>query len=96
MRLGVAAHTWSFEEIAAGVLDERPTYDLAVSSFALHLIPPSYMHTTLSALARAARALLVATPHKRPVIDAATGWAAAGELVHERVRVRLYVSESAA
>ena len=65
------------------------------------------------ALARSCRFLIIVTPHKRPVVDAATGWrrafsaaadgAACGgagcggewEVTHERVRVRLYVSDGA-
>jgi hypothetical protein len=92
---GKAAFRWSFADIAGGVLDERPPYDIVMSSFALHLIEPSFLFTTLAALARSARLLVVLTPHKRPVIDASTGWRGSGELVHERVRVRLYVSDNA-
>ena len=95
-RMGRPAYRWSFEDIAGGVMDERPPYDLAVASFALHLIEPSYLYTTLSALARSSRCLIVVTPHKRPVIDPSTGWKmAANEMVHERVRLRLYVAAGA-
>jgi hypothetical protein len=102
-RTGRRAHPWSFEQIAGGILDEAQPYDLIVASFCLHLLEPSYLHTTLAALARSSRFLLVATPHKRPVIEQATGWAfAAPEIAHHdafdsgstrhRVRVRLYTS----
>lgn len=94
-RMGKPAHRWSFEAVSGGVLDEIEPYDIIVSSFALHLIEPSYLYTTLAALARSSRLLLVLTPHKRPVIDPATGWREEGEMVTERVRVRLYVSETA-
>ena len=137
--MGRAAYRWSFEDVAGGVLDERPPYDLIVASFALHLVEASYLYTTLSALARSSRALIILTPHKRPVrgrrtdaprekrvrsdrirpplsdrirpplsdrmrppivcaqvVDASTGWRlAAKEIVHERVRARLYVSDGA-
>lgn len=69
---------------------------MVVGSFALHLVEASYLHTTLSALARSSRCLIICTPHKRPVVEAKTGWrVGAPERVHERVRIRLYVSESA-
>ena len=105
--MGRPARKWSFADVAAGVLDEESAYDLVVASFALHLVQPSYLHTTLAALARSARFLVIVTPHKRPVVDKSTGWreayssAADGssrgewEMVHERVRVRLYVSDGA-
>ena len=95
-RMGRPAHQWSFEDVAAGVLDELPPFDLVISSFALHLVEPSYAYTTLAAIARSSRLLVIATPHKRPVVDPSTGWReAAPEVLHERVRVRLYVSNSA-
>ena len=94
-RLGKPAFQWSFADVAAGVMDEQLPYDVCVASFSLHLIEPTYLFTTLSALARSVRFLIVLTPHKRPVIDPTTGWRAAGELVHERVRVRLYVAGAA-
>ena len=95
-RMGRAAHRWSFEDVAGGVLDEQLPYDLIVSSFALHLIEASYLHTTLAALARSSRALIIVTPHKRPAVDPSTGWRpGAAEIVYERVRVRLYISDGA-
>lgn len=95
-RHGTKAHTWSFEDLAGGILDELPPYDLMVGSFALHLIEASYLHTTLAALARSSRALIIVTPHKRPHVDPSTGWReGASERVHERVRVRLYLSDVA-
>ena len=69
---------------------------MRAQSFALHLVEASYLYTTLAALARSSRALIIVTPHKRPVVDASTGWRApAPEIVHERVRVRLYLSDTA-
>ena len=95
-RIGRPAEQWSFEDIAAGILDDRPPYDLVVASFALHLVGASYLYTTLAALARSSRLLVIVTPHKRPAVDPSTGWrVGATELVHERVRVRLYVADGA-
>lgn len=79
----------------AGVLDERPPYDLVLASFCLHLLDKSFVATTLSALARSARLLVVLSPHKRPVIDESLGWRQLGELTANRVRVRLYESKLA-
>jgi SAM-dependent methyltransferase len=94
-RMGQPAERWSFEDVAGGILDELPPFDICLGSFTLHLIEPSYLYTTLAALARSVRLLVVVTPHKRPIIDASTGWRAFGEIVHERVRVRLYVADGA-
>jgi len=94
-RLGRPAYQWSFEDIAGGVMDDLQPYDLVLATFSLHLVDKSYQHTALAALARSCRLLLVATPHKRPEITASTGWRQVQELVQDRVRVRLYVSDGA-
>ncbi|CAK0809169.1 unnamed protein product [Prorocentrum cordatum] len=94
-RLGRPCRRWSFEDVAAGVLEEEQPYDLVLASFCLHLLEKSYLHTTLAALARSCRLLAVATPHKRPDIEGSTGWRLRSELVHERIRMRLYESDGA-
>ena len=104
-RTGRAAKPWSFSQVADGVLDDLPPFDLTLASFCLHLLELPELRATLSALARSSRRLLVATPHKRPAIDeATTGWRLAAEEVRaadqfegsgstrHRVRVRLYAS----
>ncbi|CAE7394493.1 unnamed protein product, partial [Symbiodinium sp. CCMP2456] len=88
---GRACFRWTFEEIAGGCL-ESAKYDLVICSFALHLLDRSWLAVTLQALARQARHLVVATPHKRPIIDAQMGWNLCDEILHERVRLRLYCS----
>lgn len=95
-RMGREAEAWSFEDVAQGVLEGLETYDLVLCSFCLHLLEKSWLSVTLSALARAAHLLLVATPHKRPVIEPYMGWEQIGEVLHARVRVRLYRSHLAA
>lgn len=84
---------WSFEDIAAGVLDGRH-YTTVVCSFALHLCKQSYLATTCSALAMAADYMIVLTPHKRPEIKPAWGWKLVSDERddHWRVRSRLYSS----
>ena len=85
---------WSFEDVAAGILADRPHYSVVVCSFALHLCEPSYLATTCSALAVAADHLIVLTPHKRPDIKPAWGWTVVSDERddHWRVRYRHYRS----
>lgn len=93
-RCGRQAHRWSFEDVAEGILDAEEPYDVLLCSFCLHLLDRSWLSLTLSAMARAARLLIVLTPHKRPTIDKRTGWDQLDEMVHHRVRVRLYRSHT--
>lgn len=101
-RLGCAS--WSFDDIAAGVLSTKESFDCVLASFCLHLLEAEPLHATLSALARASHLLIVATPHKRPAIEASTGWVRVGDDVRgadataegstrHRVRLRLYRSQ---
>jgi SAM-dependent methyltransferase len=88
-RTGATAEQLTFEQIAAGALAGR-RYDTIVCSFALHLVEPSRLPALALQLSLIADRLLILTPHKRPALRAEWGWAIAGELVVERVRVRLY------
>jgi SAM-dependent methyltransferase len=90
-RTGAPAEALTFEAIAAGALDGR-RYSLIVCSYALHLLAPSRLPRLAYQLSRLAPALLVLTPHKRPVLRPEWGWSLAGELRVERVRVRAYQS----
>lgn len=94
-RMGRPAYRWSFEDIAGGVLEDLQPYDLVIGSFSLHLLTKEWQHTALSALARSAHMLVVLTPHKQPVIEPSTGWRQLDEVVYERIRVRLFVSDGA-
>src|SRR4051794_17408381 len=67
-RTGRPAAALSFEDVAVGALAARPAYSLVVCSFALHLCEPSRLPGVAAALALVSPALLVVTPHKRPVI----------------------------
>jgi 2-polyprenyl-3-methyl-5-hydroxy-6-metoxy-1,4-benzoquinol methylase len=89
---GAACEPLSFEQIEAGALGER-RWSLIVCSFALHLAESSRLPTLCWQLARHAPCLLILTPHKRPVIEAAWGWTLRGELLRDRVRARLYDAE---
>lgn len=88
-RTGQAAEALSFEQIAEGALAGR-AYSLIVCSFALHLLEASRLPALLFRLAESAPHLLILTPHKRPAVKAAWGWALEDELVIERVRARVY------
>jgi cold shock CspA family protein/SAM-dependent methyltransferase len=94
-RMGRPAYRWSFEDIAGGVLEDLQPYDLVIGSFSLHLLTKEWQHTALSALARSCHMLVVLTPHKQPVIEPSTGWRQMDEVVYERIRVRLFVSDGA-
>lgn len=90
-RTGQVAEPFSFEAVALGALAGR-SYSLIVCSYALHLLQPSRLPRLAYMLSQLAPALLVLTPHKRPVLRAEWGWALVGEMVVERVRVRYYQS----
>lgn len=88
-RTGRPAETLTFEAISAGALDGRQ-YSLIVCSYALHLLEPSRLPQLAYQLSRVAPALLVLTPHKRPNLRPAWGFALAAELRVGRVRARHY------
>jgi hypothetical protein len=66
----------SFSDIADGGLPDKPElYDLAICSFALHLLTEtSQLWALLSHLATRAKYLVVLAPHKKPNIKAEWGW----------------------
>lgn len=84
----ILPHT--FADVAAGALDARPRFDLIVCSFALHLAERSRLPGITWALARASRALLILSPHKRPAID--VGFTQTDAFAHRRVRARRFDS----
>lgn len=94
-RTGRAALPWSFEELPAALVGRR--YAAVVCSMALHLCPPSRLPGAVLALAAATPTLVVLTPHKRPVLAAAWGFAQVRE--HRdpasRLRVRVYRATAA-
>lgn len=92
-RTGAAAERLTFEDVAAGALAAR-RYSLVACSFALHLVEPSRLPAVCQQLALVSDALLVLTPHKRPVIGPEWGWELVGEQVIERVRARMYRTSS--
>jgi hypothetical protein len=92
-RTGQPAERLTFEDVAAGALAGRH-YSLVVCSFALHLLEPSRLPAVCQQLSMVSDALLVLTPHKRPVIRREWGWDLVGEVVVERVRARMYGTSS--
>jgi SAM-dependent methyltransferase len=103
-RTGSVANPWSFAQLAQGVLDDVQQFDLILASFCLHLLDATQLEDTLQSLARVSRYLLVATPHRWPIITPESGWEEAAPcIVHSstfvtsgsiqhRVRVRLFRS----
>ena len=91
-RTGLPCERLTFEEIEGGGLRGR-TYSLIVCSFAMHLAGESRLPALCWALAEVSPALLILTPHKRPVLKPQWRWRQTHELVHDRVRARLYVRD---
>ncbi|WP_019502348.1 class I SAM-dependent methyltransferase [Pseudanabaena sp. PCC 6802] len=88
-RTGLEAETYSFEDIAAGMLSDR-YYSLIVCSFALHLIPSSWLPLVVYQLRQIAHSLVVITPNKSPQLKPEWGWTFLDEIESDRVRARLY------
>lgn len=88
-RTGQPAETYTFEDIAAGVLNQR-AYSLIVCSFALHLVEESRLPVLIYQLSQLAPALVILTPHKRPTLKETWGFRLTDEFVLDRVRTRLY------
>jgi hypothetical protein len=90
-RTRATAERWTFADIAAGALAGR-RYSLIVCSFALHLCEKSRLPAVAQQLSAISHALLIVSPHKRPVIRPEWGWKILGENVIDRVRSRYYLS----
>jgi len=88
-RTGKTAETYTFEDIANGVLNSR-NYNLIICSFALHLLAESRLPALLYQLSRIASNLIIITPHKRPEFKPAWGWICRHEIIFNRVRARCY------
>ena len=71
-RVGTECERWSFEDVARGAVADR-RWRVVVCSFAMHLCARDYLPTLCVMLACSAKHLVLLTPHKRPVIDAAWG-----------------------
>ena len=81
----------SFEDIAKYNFDKDLTCDLMICSYALHLLPSSYLWQFLTVIAKLTSYLIIVTPHKNPQIDIKTGWEIVSELrfpdCHQRYRL---------
>ena len=93
-RTGKRALELDFRAVAAGRLTGR--FDAVVSSFALHLCPPSLLPALLWQLARVSARLIVMSPHKRPDCEGVSGWRGGGFFSEQRVRCSLYRHDSGA
>jgi len=90
-RTGAPCEALTFEQIAAGALRGR-VYSLIACSFAMHLVESSRLASLCYALSQLSQSLLILTPHKRPTLRPEWGWTLKHEILHERVRARLYVT----
>ena len=95
-RTGRPAEVLRFEDVAAGALRGR-RYSLVVCSYAMHLADRSRLPGLAMELAIVAPAMLILTPHKRPVIRKEWRWNLEGEQLfssgepqYVRVRARVY------
>lgn len=79
----------TFEQIAQGALRGR-LWSLIVCSFAMHLVERSRLPAVCLELASLSPALLIVTPHKRPIISSDWGWQLRCESIRDRVRARVY------
>lgn len=77
-RTGRVCERMTFEEIAGGGLVGR-RYSLVACSFAMHLVERSRLPGLARALGEVSGAMLILTPHKRPVIEREWGWELRGE-----------------
>ena len=95
-RVGTECERWSFEDVARGAVADR-RWRVVVCSFAMHLCARDYLPTLCVMLACSAKHLVLLTPHKRPVIDAAWGgWRLARREARDpywRIRSRWYSTE---
>jgi hypothetical protein len=92
-RTGLPCERITFEEIEGGSLRGR-NYSLIICSFAMHLVAESRLPALCWALAEVSPALMILTPHKRPLLKPQWRWRPTHEMIHERVRARLYTRES--
>ena len=90
-RTGSECLSFSFKDIETGCFGDQ-TFDMIVSSFALHLLDKSELFGLCSQIAFLSPSLIVLTPHKRPEIAIDSGWELVDEILFERVRARLYRS----
>jgi hypothetical protein len=92
-RTARSCEPFTFEQIAEGALRGR-SYSLIVCSFAMHLVDASRLPALCWELAQISSQLMILTPHKRPVLREDWGWRLYEEILHQRVRARLYVPRS--
>jgi SAM-dependent methyltransferase len=90
-RTGSHCEKLGFEEIAAGAISNR-RFSLIVCSFAMHLCEASRLAALALQLSEIAPAMIIVTPHKRPMLRESWGWTLEDEFVRQRVRARRHRS----
>lgn len=83
---GFKCLTHSFEDIAQKGLKEK--FDVIICSYAMHLVPESYLPNLLFQLKQVADQLVILTPHKRPEIS--NFWELSYETVLNKTTLRIY------
>ncbi len=88
-RTGQIAETYTFEDIAAGIIGDR-FYSLIVCSFAMHLVNSSRLPLLVYQLSLISDSMIIIMPHKRPELKPEWGWMFLDEIAVDRVRARFY------
>jgi hypothetical protein len=83
------SYAWSFEELSHSD-SMLPSYDIVISSFALHLAQ-TCLFSLLYNLSLHSRILIVISPHKKPVISSASGWILVKK-IQKRIHAWMYSS----
>ncbi len=88
-RTNQVAETYTFEDIASGMIGDR-SYSLIVCSFAMHLVNSSRLPLLTYQLSLISHSMIIVTPHKRPELKPEWGWMFLDEIAVDRVRARFY------
>lgn len=85
-KLNLPCLDYSFEEIASGKL--TTSFDVIICSYAMHLVPESYLPSLLYQLSTICQKLIILTPHKRPAIN--HFWQLTNEFTLNKTKLKTY------
>ncbi len=77
-------HTHYFDEL--GLITQK--FDIIICSYALHLLPLSFLPDTLYQLSRMSQKLIILSPHKRPDIN--NYWELEKKIILNKTKMRIY------
>lgn len=95
-RTGKSCVNLNFIQIANGDLQKELSnmnideFDTVICSFALHLCPPSLLHSVLWQLKDVSSSLIVISPNKKPNCDNVSGWKKNAFFEIDRVKLTAY------